>query len=342
MTRHGWGAGFLLLVAVLTGSWLLVRSSESPPDTTKAPATAASANHAPSPLKRLATVATSATPQGHRNPVATTAGTSEPSLPPADAPLEQTFDSLWTLARAGNAQAASRLYRELQRCRRTKGQRRRAWRTSRFLQQDAPSDLSPKVHESMIESMKRWLQAFRDQRARCDQLSSQDLARITPVTLRAAELGDARARRCYVHRGPTLNHAALIQHPEYLAVYKQVLPTLIKQGIQAGDWHMVDMLRYAYRPTTESWLAGAVGKDPVQYYRYLTLLSLGIREPDSRATPGLLEEAALALQPAQRAAAERWAQQTYDLYFAGNPTSPPDASWNACELPPATSRATGF
>ena len=91
----------------------------------------------------------------------------------------------------------------------------------------------------------------------------------------AAKLGDEEARACYLGSGPLNDMRSLVRHPEALRSYRDNAKGMIEAGVRSGDWRVVDLLQRAYEPGAQSLLAGLVGADPVQHYRYLKLYRLG-------------------------------------------------------------------
>jgi hypothetical protein len=80
----------------------------------------------------------------------------------------------------------------------------------------------------------------------------------------------------------------------------------------------------------DTWLYRIANPDPVAVYRFTKLQELGARDADTRE----IHRAALAmeaekLEPAEVGAAERWAHQTYNAYFAVK--SPHDVADIICQ-----------
>ena len=105
---------------------------------------------------------------------------------------------------------------------------------------------SSMLNEHKLDYIKRRLQDSDQLEFLCNDLTPAMHDAMTPITLRAAILGDADARDCYVNRGPNLDKGTLIKHPEWLQTYTREVTVLIDAAIADGDWKMVDMLQYAY------------------------------------------------------------------------------------------------
>lgn len=248
-------------------------------------------------------------------------------LPPEDAPLGDIFDELKDRASAGDAAAASRLYRDLTRCRILGG-----WQAFSL---DRASEVLARNPDGASEETLGMVQAQIDyaQRLeqRCGKLEPRMLDDIVPAMLRAAQLGDADARDCYVHRGPAQDLTSLAHHPEFLDTYLRSAPMLVDAALAEGDWKMVDMLQYTYRVSHPgSLISGLFKPDPVQHYRYLKLFRLGADGDRVMELDAKLAAAAATLSPADIAQADAWAQDRYEQSFHGSSTDAVPPDWNAC------------
>lgn len=255
------------------------------------------------------------------------------ALPAPATPLAESFTDLLARTNRGDAAAASRLYRDLSHCMTAAA----VIQADTRLADDVLARPAPGTSAEQQQSMLDFAQAKMETAARlktlCDGVTDDMRRQLAPVALQAAQLGDAAARDCYVHRGPMVNPQGMIDSPESLDQYRAQAPGLIDAAIAQGDWKMVDMLAYAYGPGSVTMLAGIVGHDPVQRYRYLKLFQLGA---DSSAEPRLerqLAEAASALGADQVAAADAWAQTTFEQHFSGSSTEATPPHWNACAVP---------
>lgn len=257
------------------------------------------------------------------------------ALPPANAPLKPNFAALQARADAGDLAAATRLYRDLDLCRgfaRREGEVRR-YSDELLAARGAAAD--PRQRESLragleaAESNERALDALRTQ---CAGLDPSQLGALGSNLQTAALLGEPYARACYLARGPGFDAAGLLDHPERLSAYRGNARALIERGIADGDWRVLDQLRGAYEPGADGLLAAAVGKDPLQRYRYLKLFRLG-----APPRPGVSDEdlamAAARLSPSQLADADAWAARTFNQNFRGRALDADGPLWDPCVFP---------
>lgn len=255
------------------------------------------------------------------------------SLPVAGAPLKNTFAELQARARAGDAAAAARLFRDLDRCSRLRGS---AWKnaaatvdlTSRKTDGMNPAQL--RTYQMLMDTMELRQQAVRQAQDLCAGVGDDMLGSLVDNLAQAARLGDKEARACYLGRGPTYDARSLLAHPESLRTYRSNAAAMIDAGLAAGDWRVVDLLRQAYEPGAQGLLAGLVGADPVQHYRYLRLYRLGAEPHRAAGLDRQLATAASQLSPAQLADANQWAQATLRDRFNGNSTAATPPGWEAC------------
>ncbi|MBO9663747.1 hypothetical protein [Dokdonella sp.] len=253
-------------------------------------------------------------------------------LPPSNAPLRDTFAGLQARANAGDAAAASRLFRDVNRCSRLRGSE---WKNS-----GASDDLTSKKTEGMtpeqlrtyqilLDAMELRQQGVRESQNFCDDASQAMLDSLVPNIAQAARLGDEDARACYLGRGPLYDSRSLIDHPDALQTYRSDAKSMIDAGLAAGDWRVVDLLQQAYEPGAQGLLAGVVGTDPVQHYRYLKLYRLGAEQHRVAQLDRQIAAAAANLTPAQVAEADEWAQSNLQN-FRGPSTAGTPQGWEAC------------
>ena len=311
-------AGLVALAALAAGAaWYLA----APAPIAAAPVTADGATD-----RTLADAA--ATAARHADAVSTPT-----SLPPADMPLKQSHAALVAGMNRGDTAATSRLYLDLTRCARAKAVIRASARFADDVLSQRPDVETSSAQETQLDQAERRMQNAERLKTLCEGVDEGMLRSLAAVTLRAAQLGDAGARNCYVHRGPFMNPQEMVEHPESIGVYRAQAPALIENALQQGDWRMVDMLQYAYSPRSGSMLAGLVGHDDVQHYRYLKLFLLGA---DPRAIKRLEKEmadAAGALTPDQIAQADGWAKTTFERDFRGVSNEAAPQRWDACAVP---------
>ncbi|WP_394538406.1 hypothetical protein PRJ39_22140 [Lysobacter enzymogenes] len=258
------------------------------------------------------------------------------ALPPPGAPLRRGFAALQARADAGDAGAATRLYRDLSQCRRFVRLERDVQRYSDEVMAAAGGDgaaaRSRQGSRAALEAAEANERVLDGLRAQCEGVDAAMLGALVPNLQTAALLGEPYARACYLARGPGLDAAGLLDHPERLSAYRGNARTLIERGIADGDWRVLEQLRGAYEPGADSLLAAAVGGDAAQRYRYLKLFRLG-----APAQPGATDEdlatAAAELSPTQLADAEGWAARTFNQNFHGRRIDADGPLWDPCVFP---------
>ncbi|HEX7916422.1 hypothetical protein [Rudaea sp.] len=254
-------------------------------------------------------------------------------LPPPGTPLKTTFADLQTRANAGDGAAATRLYRDLATCAYS-----RSWIRSESMAAkdilDQKTDGQPiQAQQSQLDRAQFFLDRTARWKALCVDVGQNTLDTLSSAALQAAQLGDANARDCYVHRGPGITQSGLINSPESINTYREQVPALIDSAIADGDWKMVDMLQHAYSPSGNNLIAGLLGPDPVQHYRYLKLFRLGANGYMIQKLDKDLAYAGEQISTEQRMQADAWALTTQQAYFHGNSTEAAPSGWDACVLP---------
>jgi hypothetical protein len=280
-------------------------------------------------------VAHKAVAGGEKTRSVTTYRTAMP-LPLRGAPLKDTFFELQARADAGELAAAKRLYSDVRICSRLQGLDK--W-NARFADEllgehvdvaDRQQLEDYQIQLDAIEARKKVMQEFH---GLCDGVTGAMLDSVVPDLQKAAQLGDEDARSCYLQRGPDYDARNLINHPEWLDTYRDGVASLVDSGMAAGDWKTVDILRDAYEPGSESPLAGVLGSDPYQYYRYLKLYRLGAEAYRADQIDQSLAAAAAQLSPAQLADADSWAQTAFQQNFNGsNSTESTVPGWDPCSF----------
>ncbi|MBT2745790.1 MULTISPECIES: hypothetical protein [unclassified Lysobacter] len=256
-------------------------------------------------------------------------------LPPPDTPLKNSFAELRARAAGGDADAAKRLLRDLDRCSRL--------RSSQWKSEGATNDLTRKSTDGMsaaqlrtyqlqLDAMELRQQGVRKNQALCAGVGDKMLDALVPSIAQAARLGDEQARACYLDRGPLYDARSLIKHPESLRNYGNAASALIDSGLAAGDWRVVDLLQQAYEPGAQSLLAGLIGADPVQHYRYLKLYRLGAESHRVAQLDRQLDAIASSLSPGQLVEANEWAQTTLRQNFKDSSTQTTPPGWDSCEF----------
>ncbi len=265
-----------------------------------------------------------------------TAHASSRPLPPPGTPLKQVLDELQQDAAAGDATAASRLYNDMQRCadaRRINASIPRLAEAVLNQKTDSMNADQLKIRERQIASYNRQLKFANDSAALCMDLSDDQINQLEPASMQAALLGDQGAANCFVSGGATYGFgvpAGLLDHPEWLADYKQNALNVANAALQSGDWQMVGMLYSAYGSASgNTMLSQLTGQDPAMAYRYQKLLSM--RNPGARSinpnSPSPMQEQldknAAQITPQARAEADAWAQQEYQQYFSATAQAQP-------------------
>jgi hypothetical protein len=264
--------------------------------------------------------------------------TARSPLPPTGTPLKQIRAQLQSLADAGDAEAASRLYADTRRCADVRRLRATNLLMSRFYLTRQPDISTPEKaseHDRIVRSMQKQLDFVSNNEVLCAGLADDEINAVTPLALQAAQLGDTTAADCYV--GDALYHAqGLLDHPEWLVDYKENALSLAHMRIEAGDWHMVALLARAYSSNFGiTALSQLTGHDDVQTYRYTKLQSLGAtgaRAPNEIAEA--LDRETSEISADARRAADAWALDAYQRYFAANvqdniDRQPPRCSWDS-------------
>lgn len=260
-------------------------------------------------------------------------------LPPANAPLKSILAELKARADAGDADAASRLFKDFQTC----AQVQRLNQTMPAMANRALNDTSSPANpaaaqrsERMLDFIQRNLDFAKSNAAMCADLSSSDMAELVPATLQAAQLGDAQAANCYV--GANLNNwPGLLDNPQWVQDYKNNALGIANNAIQQGDWAMATLLAQAYGGGMRgnNMLNQLTGTDPSQAYIYAKLMSLGQPSgtaPSARSNNALTNFSSQ-LTPAQIQAADAQAQQMYQQFFNATPRQSGDVvnAMRACQ-----------
>ena len=187
--------------------------------------------------------------------------------------------------------------------------------------EDHPNDEKPSPGElsakQMLESSERILRFIRRNAATCDGLDQKQSIAITPIALKAAQLGDRDARICYLFT-MSGNEPGLLDHPEWLTQYKQNAPFLIESATEEGDWRIVAILRATYAGMTYGLFGQMLGgENRALAYRYLELQRLGATGGRAADLDKKIAQEQMQLSASQIADAHEWAQQAYSRYFAG-------------------------
>ena len=266
------------------------------------------------------------TPTPVRNSAQMNASTRSP-LPPPGTPLKQIIVELQTRAAAGDAEAASRLYRDTQRCAEVRSINANVAKVANSMiavKIDTNSQRDLQTYEQTLAGYEKKLNFARDNATLCTDLSEDEVnAAVVPAALRAAQLGDTAAADCYIGSAMPMAASGLLDHPEWLTDYKQNALSVATSAVEQGDWRMVFELQIAYSGNDRPLLLGQVtGVDLLQSYAYLKLERLGT--PIANDTSSLdrsLAATASQLNPVAINNADSWAQDMFQNHFQATPRS---------------------
>jgi hypothetical protein len=247
------------------------------------------------------------------------------------------FSALQARANAGDIAASTRLYRDLSLCHRLRAM---DWNNALLANEllDMPTNgmlpAQMQDYQAQLDAIDSRRQNAQRLQALCESADAAMMDSLVPSVSRAAQLGEKHARACYLAMGPNYDARALARHPEWIGMYRASVPALIDAGTAAGDWRVVNILRNAYQPGAEGLLAGVLGSDPVQHYRYLKLYRLGAGPGDVDVLDRQLAEAAARLPRERLAEADEWAETAFRRDFAGRPSAESaDAGLDPCVFP---------
>lgn len=258
-------------------------------------------------------------------------------LPAPGTPLKQTMSELQARAAAGDAEAASRLYHDTQRCAQFRRMKVSAPRIAEMALggTDKKSNLSPKDSAVFLDIAQKQLDFIRDNAIFCSDLNDDDIDPIfLPSALQAALLGDAAAADCYVSGGGTFGFPpGLLEHPEWLTDFKQNAIAIANAAIEKGDWIMVSQIANAYDGMMPSLLQQAAGPDKALAFRYYKLSRIGAQGDGNglQYLAGRLSALAKDIPSNAKAAADAWAQDAYQRYFSKNPQNTAYKNYRVCD-----------
>ncbi len=159
--------------------------------------------------------------------------------------------------------------------------------------------------------------------------------RIYQVALEAARAGDSKATACLLlaqHDSPRVT-------PQQGRAYAAEVMQLADDGLRRGDWNVALAMPFVYSSRTVDNFSSHLGyagflmrPDPVKQLEYSELIRLGTLNGSPVAARldrrlSLLREM---LSPAQRAEADRWAQETYATYYSHS--GPVDPETMPCDI----------
>ena len=319
-----------VVAAVLSvGAWWSLRQ----PNTSPLTATARESNNGRQvPAEMVGSSAM--VPQSTAKPAVDPSAVIAVPLPPAGAPLAQIYDELKARANAGDAQAASRLYHGLNRCRVADSYRRHISRVLPGL-----LDADGRLHDVPLEQQdhalqitQEWVAYVERNKDFCAGTSDEQLASIIPTALLAATLGDQKALDCYIGTDFT-SMSNLFDHPEVITQYRDNVPGLIDTAIRKGDWVALDLAQRAYSGESEGTPLGQlIAADPLVAYRYQRLERLGASGEFAAELDRQIAQTAGHLTPTQIIAGDSWAQDQYSRYFNSSSSNEVSNGANICQI----------
>ncbi len=237
-------------------------------------------------------------------------------------PLNSVFDDLKSRADAGDAEAASLLYRNILRCRLATAINRDIGRATKRALSEGNSALTAQQlddREKSLATMQQQLQEANKNSALCQGASPAQLQALVPTMVRAAQLGDDAAAACYVS-GLYLNQDGSADHPEWTADYRRDALAVSDAAIARGDWNMVALVASAYAGEYDlDPFPRVTGRSAPLQYRYLKLELLGARDADREFFQNQIAELSTKLSPDRIALGDAWADTTFQHYFAAHP-----------------------
>jgi len=239
-------------------------------------------------------------------------------LPAAGTQLKSILADLKARADAGDADAASRLFKDMETC----AQVQRLNQIMPGMANNVLNNNSANTQRQgrMLDFVQRNLDFAQSNAAMCAGLSADDMANLVPATLEAAQLGDAQAANCYV--GANLNNwPGLVNNPQWVQDYQSNALNLANSALQQGDWSMAMLMTQAYGGSSRNMLNQLTGTSAAQAYTYAKLMSLGqpTGTQQSQRSTNALSNFSSQLTPDQIQAADQQAQQMYQQYFNSTP-----------------------
>lgn len=249
-------------------------------------------------------------------------------LPQTGAPLVDIRSELMERAQAGDASAASRLFRDTMKCIRANEARAQAEVVLSTPPIDNLSEEQTQLQEAMFKRIQSDIQTTK---RLCEGTDEQQLAdSAAPVAKAAAQLGDLDAATCYI--GPGLPRTREQLQPDAVADYQQNSLLFVKHGIENGDWRFVGLMAHAYAGAgmLRDLFALLVRADPKRAYAYTRLLREGAQGEYALQLDRQLAAMAQRVQTEDIKTADGWAQNMYQQYFLK--TDPLEASPGQCNI----------
>lgn len=232
---------------------------------------------------------------------------------------DKTMAELMPAARAGDRQAASRLFVETRRCEKASIAKHAATFELNSLKADLSSDQASEA-DSMLSNIEHELEVTEED---CGDVTDEQLASaVYEVMLQAANLGDNDAAICYA--GAFFDADASSLTPEGIESYRKNAMRLIQSRFEQGDWRSVTLMASAYGNLKRRGLfAQLVESDRKQYLAYLQLLSLGATGEYANTIRSQIESMTTSgeLSGGDVAEEEQWAKTMYGAYFHGSTTA---------------------
>jgi hypothetical protein len=244
-------------------------------------------------------------------------------LPPETTSWHDEYRDLKARSDQGDADAASRLFRDTLRCRNYFTLEERVKQTLKMYSDTTPA-------ESVLKHYDQQLAKLKDEVGLLSQLcagaSPEEVKEATyPAVKEAASLGNSMAATCFVDGSVIFDEAS--SSPSLKSDYAQYAMRFVNEGIQSGNWAMVLILESAYGSTPVEYggrgtLGDLVQPDPLTQYSFLLLQRDGMTdrtaiENMNQSLAGV--SASNHFTNEQMAAAEDWATSIHSTYFEGNP-----------------------
>jgi hypothetical protein len=147
---------------------------------------------------------------------------------------------------------------------------------------------------------------------------------IYPLLLDMARLGDPEAADCYVSADFALSEVQL--SPDAVEEYRLNAEALIRDGMEKGDWRMVELMQTANdrdghaQSDQHTWFQEISTGNSVRAYGYTRLLRLGASDSYGAQLDHALETRKAALTPQQIAEQDAWAEQEFKAHFTQSPS----------------------
>jgi hypothetical protein len=243
-----------------------------------------------------------------------------PDLPPPWESLQTSEPTLWKLASMGNRPAAERLFVETKQCLKArrlkedfKGQTYDSWAAANqtYLQsmdsaKRAQTSEKVRANIALGDAYERLCGNIKDIHAE---------ERFYPIAFAAARLGDDDATACILsgfYSPPKMT-------PDEAVAFDREAMDLGRRALANGHWNTVLALEMVYGYSGVEGQAGPVSH--LNYVDYLKVLNLHWRglprgTPESSQLARQIEAVEGHVTPAEKFAAERWADETYAKSFS--------------------------